>query len=251
MTLWKLEIARLIRTKRVVALVGVFLFFGLTDPLITRYLDKILALFQSSLEGAGLSLPAPTVAQALADYAGDAAQIGTLVVVAIAAGTMNFDAPPEMGVFLRTRVPSISRILLPRVVVMTLAAGTAQLLGTVAAGYESAVLLGALPWAALISFVIVDYLALGLVVLIVGALAQSLRSTVAIVMASLGVLVAMPILGIVPQIGRWLPTRLLGSLAELSSGASAVSLWPAILTTIALGGACWWMSVAQARRREL
>jgi ABC-2 type transport system permease protein len=251
MTLWKLEIARLIRTRRIVALVGVYLFFGLTDPITTRYLEKILSWFQSSMQGASLTLPTPTVGAALTQYSGDAAQIGTLVVVIVAAGSVALDRPAEMGVFLRTRVPELSRLLLPRVVVVGVAAGLAQLLGTVAAAYETAILLGPLPWAALAESVLIGLVATGFVVLLVTAFAQALRGTLAVVMASLAALLVIPIFGVVPAIGRWLPTRLLGSLAELSTGTSVIELWPALVVTALLGALCWWTALALSRRREL
>ena len=251
MTLWRLEIARLLRTRRIVVLAGVYLFFGLTDPIITRYLETILSWFGSSLEGANISLPAPSVEQALADYSGDAAQLGTLVVVIVAAGSVALARPPEMGVFLRTRVPDIRRLLLPRIVVATAAAVVASLLGTVAAGYETAILIGPLPWAAMAESVAVSVVSLGFVVLLTSVFAQTFRGTLATVMASLGVLLVMPIIGIVPQIARWLPTRLLGALGELATGTSVVDLWPAILTSVVLGGVCWWLAVIQAGRREL
>lgn len=38
MNLWRLEWLRLTRTRRLVAIVGVYLFFGLTGPLTARYL---------------------------------------------------------------------------------------------------------------------------------------------------------------------------------------------------------------------
>jgi ABC-2 type transport system permease protein len=156
-----------------------------------------------------------------------------------------------MGVFLRTRVPDVRRLLLPRVAVVTLAAVVASLLGTVAAAYETAVLLGPLPWTALAESVVVSVFALGFVVLLTSVFAQIFRGTLSTVLASLGVLLVMPILGVVPVIGRWLPTRLLGALAELVSGTSAVDLWPALLSSIVLGALCWWLAVARARRKEL
>lgn len=250
MTLWRLEIARLLRTKRIIALAGVYLFFGLVDPVIIAYMDKILSWFQSSLEGASIVLPPATVETALAQYSGDAAQLGTLVVVVVAAGSVALDKPPEMGVFLRTRVPQVGRLLLPRIVVVTIAAVAASLLGTIAAGYETAVLLGPLPWAALVESLAVSVVSLGFVVLLVSVFAQTFKGTLATVLASLGFLLLVPILGVVPEIGRWLPTRLINALGELSSGTSVTDMWPALLVTVLLGGLCWWLAVGRAARTE-
>ena len=45
MTLWRLEWARLVRTRRLVALLAVYLFFGALGPLTVRYLQQIVNRF--------------------------------------------------------------------------------------------------------------------------------------------------------------------------------------------------------------
>jgi ABC-2 type transport system permease protein len=133
MTLWKLEVLRLVRTRRVVALLGVYVLFGLFGPLAARYLSEILDLAGGDLEGATIVLPDPVPADGMIQYVSNASQIGTLVAVVVAAGSLAFDAIPEMGIFLRTRVPRVVTILTPRLVVVAVATVAAFTLGSLMA----------------------------------------------------------------------------------------------------------------------
>ena len=136
MNLWRLEVLRLSRTRRWIALVGVYVLFGLLGPLSARYIKEILERVGTS-DGTVITVPDPVPADGLVQFVSNASQIGTLVVVIIAAGSLAFDAIPEMGVFLRTRVHPAWRILVPRLVVSFVAAAGAFLLGVGVAWYET------------------------------------------------------------------------------------------------------------------
>ena len=57
MTLWRLEWLRLVRTRRLVVIIAVYVFFGLTGPLSARYLGEILNRVGGGIK---VELPAPT-----------------------------------------------------------------------------------------------------------------------------------------------------------------------------------------------
>ena len=92
-----------------------------------------------------MEFPDPVPADGIAQFVGNASQIGLLVVVLVAASALAFDARREMAVFLRTRVGSVRDIMLPAYAVNTGAAVAGLVVGSLAAWYETAVLLGALP----------------------------------------------------------------------------------------------------------
>lgn len=68
--------------------------------------------------------------------------IGTIVVVVVAAGALAFDSVPELGIFLRSRVSNVAKILLPRYVVTTIASAIAFTLDVLTAWYETWALIG-------------------------------------------------------------------------------------------------------------
>lgn len=250
MSLWSLEFLRLKRTKRWLVLGGVFVVFGLMGPLAARYMKQLLNLAGGDMDGVTIEFPDPIPADGMIQYVGNAIQVGTLVAVIVAAGALAFDAIPEMGVFLRTRVPSVWRILAPRLVIPFLAIAAAFVLGVGAAWYETAVLLGALDVGGVLLGTALGILFFAFVVAVVAAVAQWARGMLATVMASLGILLTLPIVGIADVLGRWLPTRLGGALADLvDMGTAGDYLGPAVVAIVAIPMLLW-LAVLGARRRE-
>ncbi len=139
MTLWTLERLRLLRTNRLLILLGAYLFFGVTGPLTARYLDRILARFGGDVQ---ITLPTPTPPDGITQFIANASQLGLLAVVVVAAGALALDADREKAIFLRTRVRNVWQLLLPRVVTVSVAAIAALVLGTLVATVLSVVLIG-------------------------------------------------------------------------------------------------------------
>jgi ABC-2 type transport system permease protein len=250
-TLWRLEWMRLVRTKRWIALFGVFMFFGLLGPFTARYLGEIVSFAGGELEGATIEFPPPVPADGMAQYVSNAMQLGTLVAVVVVAGSLAFDSIPEMGVFLRTRASSVREILLPRVVVTGAAVLSAFVLGALAAWYETWVLIGDPGLVDVLLGTVFGSLFLVFVVSLVAAIAGRASSVLGTVMTSMVVLVAMPIFGIADEVGRWLPSRLSSALGSLPAGAQASDYVPSVVVTLAASAFLLWLAVRLAGRREL
>lgn len=252
MSLWRLEWLRLVRTKRWIALLGVYLFFGFIGPITARYLAEILSLAGGELEGAVIELPPPVPADGMAQFVSNAMQVGTLVSVAVAAGALAFDAIPEMGVFLRSRVDDVRAILTPRFIVTTAAVTLSFLAGAVAAWFETTVLIGALDASAVIAGAALGMLYLVFVVAMVSAVASRAQSILGTVMVSIVILLVLPLIGVIGPIGRWLPSHLAGALAALPAGSAEVTDYAgaAIVTVVASLGLLW-LALRLARQREL
>jgi ABC-2 type transport system permease protein len=218
MSLWRLEWLRLLRTRRLVVLAGVYAFFGLLGPLTARYLPEIIDRFGGNVQ---VIVPTPTPADGISEFSSNSQQIGLLVVAVVAAGALVLDALPEMGIFLRTRVSPAWRLLVPRYLVAAAAAAGAFLLGLGAAWYETVILLGPVPVGALAAGAGYGLVYLAFAVAVVAALAPHSRSLVVAVAGSVAVLLALPLLGLAPGVEPWLPSHLLGALDALVSGESA------------------------------
>ncbi|WP_327002203.1 hypothetical protein OHA72_44855 [Dactylosporangium sp. NBC_01737] len=250
MSLWHLEWLRLTRTRRLVALLGVYVFFGLTGPLTARYLSEILGSLNT--DGVRVELPDPTPADGIAQFAGNASQIGVLVVVLIAASALAFDARREMAVFLRTRITGVRAVIIPAYAVTTGAAVAALLLGTLAAWYETGVLLGPLPVARMLAGIGFGAVFLAFAVAAVAlAAAAVVRGVLAAGGVTLAVLLAMAILGGIGGLGRWLPTTLAGAPAGLVDGTAPGFYLPATAVTVAGTAAALAGAIVLGGRREL
>jgi ABC-2 type transport system permease protein len=102
MTLTRLELLRMVRTHRWMALFGIYLFFGVLGPLTARYLNEIIEHF-----GTGeivFQAPDPEPIDGIVQFIGNASQLGLLAVVLVAAAAISVDARPEVAAFLRTKV---------------------------------------------------------------------------------------------------------------------------------------------------
>lgn len=213
MSLWRLEWLRLVRTPRAISLGAVYLAIGLIEPVATKYASVLLSHVAPS---AAVSLPKPTAAQAISSYVGQATIVGLIVLVAVAASAYNFDARPGVSAFFRTRVQSMWRLVAPRFAASAAAGVVAYLLGTLAAWYETRLLIGSLPAGGLLAGMLCAAVYLLFAVAVTAFAASLTKSTVASVGITLAVLLAaLPLLGDVHAISSWVPSALVGAPADL------------------------------------
>lgn len=249
MNLWRLEWLRLTRRRTWIALAAVYVIFGMIGPLTARYIQEIFSSIGST-DGTVITVPDPVPVDGMIQFVSNAAQIGTLVVVIVAAGALAFDTIPEMGVFLRTRVTPTWRILVPRLVVSFLAAAAAFVVGAGMAWYETWVLIGPLGAGSVLAGIALSVVFLAFVVALTAAVAQRMRKVLGTVMTSLVILATMPILGLVPAISRWLPTSLANALADLPGGGTMDNYWPALGVTLVATALLVWLAFRWAGRRD-
>ncbi len=216
MNLWRLEWLRLIRTPRALALGAVFIAFGLIEPVLTKYQNRLLAHVGN---GVRIYVPPPTPPAALSSYIGQASQIGLIVVAVLAAGAFSFDARRGLATFLRTRIVSIWQLVMPRFAVHAAAAAMAYLLGTLAAWYETDLLIGSLPVAGTLAGILCGAAYLAFAVAVTALAASMARSTLATVGIALAVLLLLPTVGTFHAIANWLPSTLVNAPVGLVSGA--------------------------------
>jgi ABC-2 type transport system permease protein len=247
-TLWRLEWLRLVRTRRIIALVGVFLFFGFLGPLTARYLGEILERFGGEVQ---VTVPPPVPADGVTQYMANAGQIGLLVVVFVASAALAFDARREMAIFLRTRTPGVATILLPAFVVTAGAAVGSFALGALAAWYESVILIGPLPAGRMLVGMGLSGLFIAFAVAITALGAALTRSVLAAAAASLVALLGMAVIGNLGPGGRWFPTHLAGALDATARATPASEFLPAAGVAIVVGAAAVAGSVGLMERREL
>lgn len=246
MTLWKLEVLRLWRTQRWLILLAVFVSFGVLGPLTARYLPDLLEALGEETTGA---FPPMTAVDGITQYIGNVAQIGILAVVFVAAAALAFDAKPEMAVFLRTRA-TVREILVPRVVVSTAASIAAFWIGLIIAYVLTGILLDWLDALAVAEGGLLFGLYLAFVVAVVAAVASFIRSVPGVAMLSVGILILLALLGLVPQIAPWLPSELVGATDELVRGGD-FDFWRAVLMTVALSIGLPAISIRRLEHREM
>lgn len=244
MNLWRLEVLRLIRTHRLWILLAVFTSFGVLGPLTARFLPQIVEAVGGGIE---IAVPPPSPELAMAQYLGNALQIGILAVAFVAAAALALDAKPEMAVFLRTRAP-IPRILTPRYVINMAAAAASFSIGTAIAFAGASLLIGTPDVGGTVTASVLVSVYLTFVVALTGLTASFVRSVPGTALISVGALIAFGIIGLIPQAAPWLPSNLVGSFDALIGGGDFV-YWRSLSLTIVLSlGAIAASFVLMARR---
>ncbi len=246
MTLWRLEVTRLIRSYRIWILVGIFGFFGVLGPLTARFLPEIVDRLGG---GAEITVPDATPELAMAQYLGNALQLGLLAIAFVAALALAFDAKPEMAAFLRTRA-TIPQILTPRYVLNMAASAGSFLLASAVAFVVTAVMIdvpnvgGTIVGSMLVGLYICFAIAL------TGLFASVVRGVPGTALLTIGALILLSIVGLLPAVGPWLPSDLVGSYDALIAGGDFV-YWRAVATALVLSGAAIAVSVHRMEHREV
>jgi ABC-2 type transport system permease protein len=246
---WKLELLRIWRTRRLIVLLAAFVIVGLGDPVLTYYLPELAR--GGPRGGVHVILPKQTGLDGITGVAGSLAELGTLVVAIVAAASLVFDNRPALAAFYRTRLRQPVRLVLPRYLVMTGAVIAALAAGTLAAWYETTVLLGSVPAGDLAGGFALEALWFCFVTSLVVAFAGLVRSAGGAVGSAIAVLLALALLGSVTVISSWLPTRLSASLPDLISPNSAGNIWHAVIVAAAAVIVLVVVAVSRLGRREL
>jgi ABC-2 type transport system permease protein len=248
MNLWRLEWLRLTRTPRAIAICAVFLFIGLIEPVATRYENDLIG----HLSRTRISVPPPTPADGLNSYVTEITVIGLIMVVALAAGALSFDTRHGISTFLRTRVTSTSRLVVPRFVVSAAAAAVAYLLGTLGAWYETRVLIGALPLGGVLGGVLCGAMYLAFAVAVTAFAASLVRSVIGTVATAVAILVVLPIASVFHAIASWLPSALVNGPVDLVSGTQHLSHFaPSLAVSVAASAAALLIAVRRLSAREI
>jgi ABC-2 type transport system permease protein len=247
MTLWHLEWLRLVRTRRLVALLGVNSLLGLTTPYLARYQNEV---FEQVGGGVELTMPDATTADALDMFGSNAGQLGVLTVLIVAVLAFAADGGPRT-IFLRTRVHRDRDLVLPALAVNGLAATAAWTCGLALAYYETAVLIT--PPA--VGMTLLGWLFGTLYHWFLVALAllctRLMSGTVGAIVVPVAVLLALGLAGTMERVRGWVPTALAGARGDLVRDGDPSRFVPGVLVTLAASVLAAYAGIRLTRRREL
>lgn len=152
----------------------------------------------------------------------------------IAAANLSIDAHPGLAAFYRTRVQQPVLLVLPRYLTITAASVLTLAAGTLAAWYETTILLGSVSLTDLAGGVAFEALWLCFVTSVVAAFTSAIRGVLGVVGSTLALLLTLALLGSVRSISSWMPTRLAQGMAQLIRHNPASNTWHAAILTAVL-----------------
>jgi ABC-2 type transport system permease protein len=243
------ELREQARTMRLLAVVAVFAVLGLLSPVFARYVREIVeAVGGGQFEG---MIPEPVVGDAVVQFTKNMGQLGALIAILVAMGSVATEKergtaaflltkPITRGAFIAAKAIAIGALL---ALALAVAGGLCWIYTTIlfeplpVAGFAGAV---ALVWLSLAVFAALTFLA-----------SAATRSSLVAGGVGFAALLVAGILSALPAIGPYLPTSLWGAADQLALGTVPDPLAGPVLVNVtiiaAAVGLAWW----SFRRQEL
>ena len=245
--LLKKELKEQLRTYRLLIAAAIFLLFGLGTPLLIKYTPQLI---EMSAEDLVIQMPPPSAAMAIAEYASTIGQVGVLVAVLVAMGTVARERSRGTAAMVLSKSVSTGAFITAKLTAMSATFIGALILGSVAC-YTYTVLL--IEPADISTFLALNLLvALFLVVCLAVTLFFSslFRNQLAAGGMALAVIIVQALLISIPGFGDYLPARMIVWGTDLV-GDAAPTAWGAVGVSVALIIACLYFSRLILQRREL
>jgi ABC-2 type transport system permease protein len=246
-TLFRKELREYFKTYKFLIVVAVFLFFGFSTPILIKLLPEILKM---SGEQIPLALPAMGPADALKSYIKNFSQIGLLVAVLVAMGSIAQERERGTAIMTMCKPVGFGSFILAKFAALTLTFGIGVTLGAIGCYYYTVLLLGSVSAG---PFIAMNLLAIAyLVVCLAVTLMYSsfFRNQLAAGGLAFATLIVMVLLSSIPVLSGYLPSALMGWAAGLAAGGSG-SAWAAVFASAGVVVAAITIGWQTMSRKEL
>ena len=225
------ELKEQLRTNRIVIVAGVFLFFGLATPLMTKYLPELIKL---AGEGMNIEIPPPTAVQAMAEYTSTMMQFGVLIAVLIAMGAVAKERESGTAVFVLSKPVGYPAFVSAKFKALGVTTLIAVVLGGLACWGYTYLLFNGAP---ALGFFYQNVLLLVYILLAVAAtlfFSSLFKSQLAAGALGLVTVIVLSLVSGLPWVGKYLPGALIGWGNRLLAGQAGAGAWGAVMVTLAL-----------------
>lgn len=228
----KKEIKEQLRTYKVLIVGGIFLLFGITTPLLLKYMPELLEFAGS--EGMEIIIPPPTAAQSLTEYAGTVGQIGVLIAVLMAMGSIANELRNGTAIITLSKPVSRASFVIAKLVAVSLTFIVSLIVAS-SVCYVYTVLL--IENSYLTGFIFQNVL---LIVFFIFCIALTLvfsslfTSSLAAGGLAIAVIISQAGLSAIPGIGEYFPGKLLSWGNQLIARQDATNWWALIITVIVI-----------------
>jgi ABC-2 type transport system permease protein len=242
MYVFRKELLELWRTYRFLIIAAVLVVFGMTSPLMAKFLPQILRSIPSVPSGILDSIPAPTVVDAVTQYIKNMNQFGILLALLVTMGVVVQEKERGTAAFFLTRPVSRETFILSKFSALLVTFIAALVVAALGCWYYTYVLFQPIPWGqflaanGLILLGFTVYIALSLLGSTV-ARSQGIAVGLAVI-----ALILVSLWGSIPHWGDYSPARLFTWAAQLLLGTNNPA-WPAFgislgIIVVALIAAC-------------
>jgi ABC-2 type transport system permease protein len=234
MVAWRKELFQYWRTGRVIIVLAVFAFFGLSSPLLAYYLPQLIGSIEETAALAEI-IPDPTTADALAQYIENVTQFGLIMAVLLGMGSVAAEkAKGTAALILSKPLPRWS-FLLSKFATQATIYVLGFLVGAVGAYYYTLVLfdepLDLLPFLAGNGILLVWLLVFTAVTLCGSTLARSTGAGAGLALVGAAILL---LAGVLPLVGGFAPAGLVAWASQLGLSGEVPANGGALTTGVVL-----------------
>ncbi len=245
--LLKKEFREQLKTYKLLIIAGLFLFFGLSTPLMLKYLPQLLELAGEDII---IELPPVTAVQALGEYAGTIVQVGVLVAVLFAMGAVARERERGTAAMVLSKPVGRGAFVMAKLVAMSTSFAVALGVGSVAGYVYTVLLLGEVNAAGFLALNLLLLLFFILCLAVTLLFSSLFKSSLVAGGIALAVLIGQAVLTQLPWIGDYTPGELISWGTELLSGEAA-NVWPAVAMSIVIIIGCLFLSRLALKRKEI
>ena len=250
-TLLRKELLEQWRTRRLVIVAIVFLLFGIGSPLLAKFTPELLKAVGTGMPGATIELPPPTTTDAVAQLAKNVGQLGILIAILLAMGSVASEKERGTAAFLLTMPAGRGAFLIAKLVALAFTLLVSMALATAAAWVYTAILFEQLPLAGTVAMGLVLWLELLAFASITFLASTAFASQLVAGGIGFVALVVLSIVAAIPVIGDWSPVAAAGVAIDLGLG-NVPSAWvPTLAGTLACIVVPAIAALAVFRRQEL
>ena len=230
------------RTYRLLIVVAVFVVFGMTSPLVAKFLPEMLKAIPGATQAILAAFPKPTVVDAIGQYIKNMSQFGILLALLVAMGVVVQEKERGTAAFFLTRPVSRETFVLAKFASLAVTFIASLTIAALGCWYYTYVLFEPLAWGpflALNGLMLVVFLVYMAVALLASTLARSQGIAVGLAFVAL---IVIGLGGSLPTIGDYFPGRLFSWGMTQMLGRTDTA-WPAFwislgIIAVALVAAC-------------
>ena len=246
-TLFKKEWSEGIRTYRFFIVGGVFILFGMTTPILLKYLPQLIAL---SGENIGIDVPPPTAVQSLTEYIGTMLQFGILSAILVGMGAIASERERGTAAMTLSKPVSRSAFILAKLCALSLSFVIALAVASAGAFFYTDLLIepgnlsGFIAASSLLALFFIFAIALTLY------FSSLFKSAMAAGALSLATILGLAAVTNLPWVGDFMPGRLTGWSNALISGSPGYQWW-AVVATVLYIAVLVWLAKLSLDKKEL
>lgn len=245
--LLKKEIKEQVRTYKLAIVGGIFVFFGITTPIMLKYLPEILRL---AGEDIAIEFPPPTALQALGEYASTIGQVGLLVAVLIIMGSVANELRQGTAIMTLSKPVSRAAFTSAKFLAACLTFAVSLAAGSAFAFVYTVLLIEGVDLAAFAALNLLLAVFLFFCLAVTLLFSSLFKSSLAAGGIAIAVLITQAIGSALPLVGDYMPGRLLSWGTALLAGPGETYWW-ALAVTLAVIGLCLYASQRSLKNRDL